>query len=180
MRDCTAMALLDEIRRFPGALARDEMTLAMTRGLPAAGLADALSGPEFRVTPVSGDWTSARLRALLASLHGLDAVGVLACLSAADLAADDTPDRALRDWLEGGFPPLWTSHRRGRRYAALDGTLTDGDRTLVSVVDGGTHLQPAELLAHSLRGNGILLVTPIADDVRELVEAAGLLTLPWA
>ncbi|GAA1960532.1 hypothetical protein GCM10009754_33920 [Amycolatopsis minnesotensis] len=174
------MALLDEIQRFPGALARDEMALAATRGLPAAGLADALSRPEFLVTPVSGDWTAARLRALLASLHGLDAVGVLACLSAEDLVADDTPDRALRDWLDGGIPPLWTSRRRGSRYAALDGTLTVGDRTLVSVVDEGAHLQPAEMLAHSLRDNGILLVTPIADDVAALVRSAGLLPSPWA
>ncbi|GHF17998.1 hypothetical protein GCM10017786_59670 [Amycolatopsis deserti] len=195
------MALLDEVRWFPGAarlvdLARPEMpqqksesaafvTLVSLRahGIPvtsqddtasagsspastAAAIAE-LSGGELTAVVAEGAWTAAALRAILAGVPELD-VTLVAFVDTADLGAPDTPDRALRDYLDGGLPPFWSSRWRTRNPVFLAGTVSGPGGTLVAIVDGyrsagrdGVHLQMLDRVVAALRG--LLLVVPAAD-----------------
>ncbi|WP_116109872.1 DUF6885 family protein [Amycolatopsis ruanii] len=195
------MALLDEVRWFPGAarlvdLARAEMpqqksesaafvTLVSLRahGIAVASQDDTasagsspasaaaaiaeLSGGELTAVPAEGAWTAAALRAILAGVPELD-VTLVAFVDTADLGAPDTPDRALRDYLDGGLPPFWSSRWHARNPVFLAGTVSGPGGTLVAVVDGyrsigrdGVHLQMLDRVVAALRG--LLLVVPAAD-----------------
>ncbi|WP_199431751.1 DUF6885 family protein [Qaidamihabitans albus] len=165
-------------------------------GTSAAGVARAvakLSGGELAAVPACGDWTVPALRTLLGELGGLSRVAVIANVDTAAFAAQDTPPRALRDYLEAGLPPLWTSRWRVGHFVLLAGTLPGRLGTLVSVVDTypslgerGVHLQPIEFAVAALRREdlapgGLLLVVPVAEApaARAAVTAAGLRSELW-
>jgi hypothetical protein len=124
------VSLLAEVRPFP-------------RAFPAG---------TRRVT-ATGEWDTGALARLLLGVHGLRTAVVTAEVDAGELGSPDTPERALRDYLETGVPPLWTSPWSGRRTAVLGGTLSGPEGTIASIVDGllPAHLQPLHWLAAGLR-----------------------------
>ncbi|MFD9889175.1 DUF6885 family protein [Amycolatopsis sp. NPDC059027] len=152
-------------------------------GTSAAGLAaaiDELSGARLATVPVTGEWSTDALFDLLVSLWELPRVAVVAQLDAAELGADDTPERALLDYLDTGVPPLWTARWRpaARHFVLLAGIRIGAEGTLVSVVDtypslgdNGVHDQPLEWVTAALRSgpSGVLLV---ADADQALVAGA--------
>ncbi|WP_158883010.1 DUF6885 family protein [Amycolatopsis anabasis] len=165
-------------------------------GSSAAGVARAvetLSGQRLRAVPASGEWAAANLERLLSGVHGLPRGAVIANVATAEFAAQDTPDRAFADYLDGGLPPLWTSRWRVGHFVLFGGTLSGTGGVLVSVVDTyptlgrfGVHLQPVDRLAAALRRDGmtpggLLLVVPAeaAAAAAELVADAGLRTELW-
>ncbi|GAB3577024.1 hypothetical protein GCM10027445_42020 [Amycolatopsis endophytica] len=209
------MALLDEVRWFPGAerlvaLARAEMpqqksesaafaTLVSLRAhaiavesqddTASAGSSPAtasaaigeLSGGRLTAVTAEGTWTAKALNAVFAGVPELPDLSLLAFVDTSGFGAPDTPDRALRDYLEGGLPPFWSSRWRARHFVILGGTLTGPGGTLVAIVDGyrpvgrdGVHLQLLDRVVAALRG--LLLVVPSADapTARALVARAGL------
>ncbi|WP_232376128.1 DUF6885 family protein [Amycolatopsis aidingensis] len=165
-------------------------------GTSAAGVAHAierLSAGGLAAVPASGDWDPAALGTLLRAAHGLDRAAVLANVATGLFGAQDTPQRALQDYLHTGMPPLWMSRWRVGHFVILGGTITGAEGTLVSVVDTypslgdrGVHLQPVEHLAAALRREGsapggVLLVVPAgqAATARRIVTAAGLRPELW-
>ncbi|WP_245574026.1 DUF6885 family protein [Amycolatopsis nigrescens] len=165
-------------------------------GTSAAGIATAvetLSGGALRAVPAAGDWTASKLGRLLDLVHLLPRVAVIANVDTAELGAQDTPEQALRDYLETGMPPLWASRWRVGHFALIGGTLIGDGGTLVSIVDtyaslgrDGVHLQLVENLANALlrKGmspGGLLLVVAAeqAGAAANLVESTGLLARPW-
>ncbi|MEU3270800.1 hypothetical protein ABZ639_08125 [Saccharomonospora sp. NPDC006951] len=165
-------------------------------GTSAAGVVTAvetLSGGALGVVPVCGDWDVTRLLALFAGLSDLRSVAVIGNVDTGAFAAQDTPDRALRDYLATGMPPLWMSRWKAGHFVFLAGLLVGEEGAVVSVVDTypslgerGLHVQPIECVAAALRRErmnpgGLLLVVP-AEDVpytRYLVLAAGLRPRLW-
>lgn len=161
------MSLLAEVRGFPRVLASARLTARVT---------------------ATGEWDVDKLARLLEGVHGLRTAAVVADVDAAELGAPDTPDRALRDYLETGLPPLWSSRWAGRCSVVLGGTLTGSSGAVVSVVDSVpplgdnlVHLQPLDWLAAGLRGEatspGAVLLDVEAEDVgaaTRAVAAAGL------
>jgi hypothetical protein len=147
----------------------------------------------IKVVAVKGAWDAGNLVALLEGAHALAEVKVFAEVDVAELAAVDTPERALRDYLETGTPPLWTSQHRGIKTVKLGGTLAGRSGTLVSIVDSmpqladnRCHLQPVNWLVASLRRDAglsgvLLLVVPgeLAKAAARLVECAGLRSEFW-
>ncbi|WP_027947049.1 DUF6885 family protein [Amycolatopsis taiwanensis] len=136
------MTLLDQVRWFPGARAlvspfRDE--------IEAPGpLCGRNLGPK---------WTVDGFSALLSGLYKHSWVAPVAIVDLHGLGADDTPDRALLDYLEGGLPPLWTSRRHGLRSMLIAGTVTGPGGTVLAVVenDGRVRFQVIERLVYALR-----------------------------
>lgn len=165
------MALLDDVR-----------------GFPAPGLV-----PADTVLAARGAWDVDNLTALLAGAHGLAEVQVFAEVDVAELAAVDTPERALADFLETGVPPLWSSQHRGIKTVKLGGTLTGPAGTCVSIVgseprlaDDQAHLQPLNWLVAALRRDGdepgvVVFVVPaeLAADVARVIADAGLRAESW-
>ncbi|HEV7980941.1 DUF6885 family protein [Amycolatopsis sp.] len=107
-----------------------------------------------RVT-ATGEWDTDVLARLLLGVHGLRTAAVTAEVDAGELGSPDTPERALRDYLDTGIPPLWTSPWSGHRAVVLGGTLSGPEGTIASIVDGSmslpVHLQPLDWLAAGLR-----------------------------
>lgn len=165
------MALLDDVRRFP-----------------APGLV-----PADAVLAARGAWDIDKLTALLQGAHGLTEVKVFAEVDAAELAAVDTPERALVDFLETGVPPLWSSQHRGVKTVKLGGTLTGARGTLVSIVgseprlaDDQAHLQPLNWIVAALRRDDgapgvVVFVVPgeLSGDVARVITDAGLRVESW-
>jgi|SRR5437764_7886587 len=183
--------------RPPGARGRTDFRLPFADdpaggGTSAAGLATAiatLSGEALRAVPVAGEWSTETLFDLLAGLWDLPRVAVIARVDRSEFGADDTPERALLDYLDTGVPPLWTSRwRPSQHYVLVAGIRIGAEGTLLSIVDtypslgdNGMHDQPLEWITASVRGLGLLLVvdtehTPL---VREVVRTAGLEPRPW-
>ncbi|MEU0470394.1 hypothetical protein ABZ215_40905 [Amycolatopsis sp. NPDC006131] len=156
----------------------DTASAGSSPGSAAAAIAE-LSGGELTAVAAEGGWTAAGLRAILAGVPELDAT-LVAFVDTADLGAPDTPDTALRDYLDGGLPPFWSSRWRTRNPVFLAGVLSGPGGTLVAIVDGyptagrdGVHLQLLDRVVAALRG--LLLVVPAADmaAARALVARAG-------
>lgn len=126
------MSLLTEVRPFP-------------RAFPE----------ETRRITATGEWETDVLTRLLLGVHGLRTAAVTAEVDAGELGSPDTPERALRDYLETGIPPLWTSPWSGRCPVVLGGTVSGPEGTVASIVDGlaapVVHLQPLDWLAAGLR-----------------------------
>lgn len=190
------MSLLDELHWFPGGAALVRQIAPVVVGNSAAEVASAvgtLSGAGLRAVPASGDWTTSKLERLLAGVHQLPRVAVIADVAAGEFGARDTPDRAFLDYLEGGLPPMWSSREQVGPFVLLDGTLTGQGGTVVSIVDAyptqgrrGVHLQVIERLTAALRREGsapggLLLVVPTehADNAADLITTAGLHTELW-
>jgi hypothetical protein len=165
------VALLDYVRQFP-----------------APGLV-----PADTVLAARGAWDIDNLTALLEGTHGLAEVKVFAELDAAELAAVDTPERALSDFLETGVPPLWSSQHRGVKTVKLGGTLTGAGGTLVSIVgseprlaDDQAHLQPLNWIVAALRRDDgdpgvVVFVVPgeLSGDVAQVITDADLRVESW-
>ena len=134
-----------------------------------------------RVT-ATGEWDTDALARLLLGVHGLRAAAVIAEVDAGELGSPDTPERALRDYLDTGIPPLWTSPWSGRCTVVLGGTLSGPEGTIASIVDSspslGEHLQPLDWLAAGLReARGVVHLDVVPGDVEmaaQVVFSAGL------
>ncbi|WP_328614880.1 hypothetical protein OHS18_44720 [Amycolatopsis sp. NBC_00355] len=175
--------------RLPPRVVRDPVT-AGTRASALATAVGALSGGALTAVPATGEWTTGSLFDLLAGLWDLPRVAVIARIDGAELGADDTPERALLDYLDTGVPPLWTSRWRppGGHFVLLAGIRIGAEGTLVSVVDtypslgdNGIHDQPVEWLTAALAGLGVLLVVDAdrAAVAREAVRVANLTPSFW-
>lgn len=154
---------------------------------------DVLSDGALVAVPASGRWDTATLGAVLAGCGGLSRVAAIGNVDTGCFAAHDTPDRALRDYLDDGIPPLWTSRWRAGHFVLLAGVLPGTAGTLVSVVDtypslgrNGVHLQPLGHVAAALRREGtapggMLLVVRAAERDRAVgvVTDAGLRPELW-
>jgi hypothetical protein len=182
--------------RANGIAVESQGEVAAAAGRSAAGVVEAVetfSSQRLRVIPASGEWTADRLGSLLAGLYELPGVVVIAQVAPGELNAQDTPDRAFRDYLDGGIPPLWTSRRRTGHFVVLGGTISGDAAAVVSVVDTnpslgtrGVHLQTLDRLAAALRREkmspgGLLLVVPAAAAERAAgtVVSAGLRPGIW-
>ncbi|MBK1788727.1 DUF6885 family protein [Prauserella cavernicola] len=167
--------------------------LAGTSAIGVARAIETLSGGTLCAVPASGNWTESSVRALLAGARGLPLVALIANVDTGSFAAPDTPERALRDYLDTGIVPLWTSRWRVGHFVLVAGALTSVEGTLVSVVDtyeslgyNGVHLQPVGHLAAALRrdggapGGALLVVPPTAAEAAGAVVAdAGLRAELW-
>lgn len=154
---------------------------------------DVLSEGALTVVPASGEWTAAAVLRVLGGVRALTRVTVIANVDTAAFAAPDTPDRALRDYLDAGLAPLWMSRWRIGHFVVLSGILPGRRGTLVSVVDTypglgerGVHLQPTEYVAAALRRDGmapggLLVVVPAGEAAaaRAVVTDAGLRVGLW-
>ncbi|SFQ61046.1 hypothetical protein SAMN05421810_110202 [Amycolatopsis arida] len=165
-------------------------------GTSAAGLARAvrrLSADRLRAVPARGDWTATALRRLLTGVERLPVVALVANVATGELAAPDTPWRAVADYLATGMPPLWLSRWRVGHFVLVAGRLDGPEGSAAVVVDGypslgerGVYLQPLPHLAAALRREGrapggVLLVVRAADAAaaRDVVLAAGLTPRLW-
>ncbi|MDQ0380202.1 DUF6885 family protein [Amycolatopsis thermophila] len=158
---------------------QDDTACAGAAPATAAEAIGTLSGGRLTAVVAQGEWTASALKAILAGVPELPDVTLVAFVDTEDFGAPDTPERALRDYLEGGLPPFWGSRWRARHCVFLGGTI-EGAGTLVAIVDGyrsfgrdGVHLQLLDRVAAALRG--LLLVVPAADApaARALVARAG-------
>lgn len=133
--------LLDQVHWFPGA--RALIFPAHKEIAPPGPLCGRPLGPERTVEEFG---------AFLAGLYEYSWVAPVATVDLHDLGADDTPDRAFLDYLDGGIPPLWTSRRTGLRSVLLAGTVTGPGGTVVPVVenDGCVRFQIIERLVYAL------------------------------
>ncbi|MFF5989070.1 DUF6885 family protein [Prauserella flavalba] len=187
----------------PGEKGRADFRLALPRtpdparaGTSAIGVARAietLSGGTLAAVPARGEWSASVLAWLLGGLRELPLVAVIANVDTAAFAAPDTPPRALRDYLDTGLVPLWTSRWRVGHFVFVAGVLPGAEGTLVSIVDtyeslgdNGVHLQPIGHVAAALRREGgapggLLLVVPAAaaEAVRAVVTGSGLRAELW-
>ncbi|MEA5365963.1 hypothetical protein VA596_41000 [Amycolatopsis sp., V23-08] len=163
---------------------------AGTRVSALATAVATLSGGTLTAVPAVGEWTTGSVFDLLVGLWDLPRVAVIARIDGAELGADDTPERALLDYLDTGVPPLWTSRWRppGGHFVLLAGIRIGAEGTLLSVVDtyaslgdNGIHDQPLEWITAALAGLGMLVVvdTDRAAVAREAVRAAGLTPSFW-
>lgn len=147
-------------------------------GTPVAGLGRAVeefSGESLAAVPAAGDWTAARLTALLDGVTADGPVGVLAALRTGELVAAATP---VADLDAGARPgPDWSV----AHVVALWGRRDGPDGPLLAVADTypqlgspdlgpGLHLQPADRVAAALGHGGLVLVGP--DRRREALTAA--------
>jgi hypothetical protein len=162
-------------------------------GTRVAALADAvssLSRGALAAVPVTGEWTAEALLDLLVGLWDLPRVAVIAHVDAAEFGAQDTPERALLDYLDTGIPPLWTSRWRppGGHFVLVAGVRLGAEGTLLSIVDtypslgdNGIHCQPAEWVTAGLHGLGLLIVvdTPEVPMVHDAVGNAELAASFW-
>ncbi|MEU6645432.1 hypothetical protein ABZ863_23165 [Saccharomonospora sp. NPDC046836] len=199
----TVLASGDEPSWPPGECGRADFRLTLpvaggsaSAGTSAIGLARAietLSHGELAAVPASGEWTVPALGRLLDGARRLGRVVVIANVDTGKFAAHDTPQRLLRDYLDAGEIPLWTSRWRVGHFVLVAGMSTGTAGTLVSVVDTypslgeqGVHLQPIENLAAALRRKGMapggMLLIVRADwagAARALVTDAGLRAQLW-
>ncbi|MCO7197361.1 helix-turn-helix domain-containing protein, partial [Pseudonocardia sp. McavD-2-B] len=151
-------------------------------GTPVAGLGRAVeefSGESLAAVPATGDWTAARLTALLDAVTAVTAdgpVGVLAALWTGELVAAATPvadlDAGVRpgpDWSVAHVVALWGSRDGpfGPLLAVADTYPQLGSPDL----GPGLHLQPTDRVAVALgHGGGLVLVGP--DRRRDALTAA--------
>lgn len=182
-----APADADYLRGLPVA-ADDERA-----GTPVAGLGRAVeefSGESLAAVPATGDWTAARLTALLDAVTAVTAdgpVGVLAALWTGELVAAGTPvadlDAGVRpgpDWSVAHVVALWGSRDGpgGPLLAVADTYPQLGSPDL----GPGLHLQPTDRVAVALgHGGGLVLVGPDRrrDALTAAVGAAGLSPCWW-
>lgn len=159
-------------------------------GTPVAGLGRAVeefSGESLAAVPAAGDWTAARLTALLDAVTADGPVGVLAALRTGELVAAATP---VADLDAGGRPgPDWSV----AHVVALWGRRDGPGGPLLAVADTypqlgspdlgpGLHLQPTDRVAVALgHGGGLVLVGPDRrrDALTAAVGAAGLSPCWW-
>lgn len=162
-------------------------------GTPVAGLGRAVeefSGESLAAVPATGDWTAARLTALLDAVTAVTAdgpVGVLAALWTGELVAAATPvadlDAGVRpgpDWSVAHVVALWGSRDGpfGPLLAVADTYPQLGSPDL----GPGLHLQPTDRVAVALgHGGGLVLVGPDRrrDALTAAVGAAGLSPCWW-
>ncbi|HKS47583.1 MAG TPA: hypothetical protein VJT49_21220 [Amycolatopsis sp.] len=139
--------LLERVHWFP---ATRQLVFVPRNGIELPG--------RLRGLPVSREWTVEEFGLFLAGLYGRRWVAPLATVDSGDLGAEDTPERALLDYLDGGLPPLWRSGRTGVRNVLLGGTVTGPGGAVVCVVDtdGSVHFQTIERFVEAVQG--ILLV----------------------
>ncbi|TKG69608.1 DUF6885 family protein [Prauserella endophytica] len=187
----------------PGEKGRADFRLALPRtadparaGTSAIGVVRAietLSEGALAVVPASGEWSASVVARLLDGVRGLALVAVIANVDTGAFAAPDTPPRALRDYLDTGLVPLWTSRWRVGHFVLVAGVLSGEEGILVSIVDtyeslgdNGVHLQPIGHVAAALRREGgapggVLLVVPAAeaDAARAVVTGSGLRAELW-
>ncbi|SFB45586.1 hypothetical protein SAMN05216266_11270 [Amycolatopsis marina] len=147
-----------------------------------------LSGDRLRAVPVRGPWTAEAVYELLGTLMRLSAVVPIATVDTGSFAAPDTPQRALRDFLDTGLPPLWMSAHRAAEVVFVGGLVYGRRAALACVLDTApvgdaadghrVHLQPLPHLAAALHDAGMLLVVPAAEaaDAGRIVTQAGLRT----
>jgi len=158
---------------------QDDSGSAGTTPRSMAGAVEELSGGLLTTAVAEGAWTAGALRAILAGVPELPDVTLVAFVDTTHLGAQDTPERALRDYLAGGMPPFWSSPWHARHCVFLGGTI-EGVGTLVAIVDtdravgqDGVHLQMLDRVAAAL--HGLVLVVPAADAAaaRALAARAG-------
>jgi hypothetical protein len=141
-----------------------------------------LSGDRLRAVPVLGPWTAETVGLLLDAIMRLSAVVPIAAVDTGSFAAQDTPQRALRDFLDTGLPPLWMSAHRTAEVVFVGGILRGREGALACVLDVApthhVHLQPLPHLAAALHDAGMLLVVRAAEAgrARRIVGEAGLRT----
>jgi uncharacterized protein DUF6885 len=143
------LALLDQVRWFSGAR---ELVFLPRNEIAVPG--------RLRGIPISREWTVEGLLALLGEWHERCWVAPVATVDVAGLGADDTPERALVDHLDGGLPPMWSSRQEGTRALLIAGTVTGPGGTVLPVMagDGRVRFQTIERMAGALWE--ILLVVP--------------------
>nr|WP_243870158.1 hypothetical protein [Amycolatopsis granulosa] len=174
--------------RAPGlaAAGQDGAVVAPMSPETAAEAVATLSDGRLTAVVANGAWTAAALDSILSGVPELDAA-VVAVVDTADLGAPDTPERALRDYLDGGLPPFWSFPCRARSFVFLAGTVTGPGGTLLAIVDtqrgagrDAVHLQLLDRVVAALRG--LLLVVPAGDAAaaRALVARAGFSARPRA
>lgn len=178
--ESTALVTLVSVRAHGvTAPAQDDAAVAARSPETVADAVARLSEGRLTAVAADGAWTAAALEAILSGVPELDAA-VVAVVDTADLGAPDTPDRALRDYLDGGLPPFWSFPCRARKFVFLAGTITGPGGTLLAIVDtergvgrDGVHLQLLDRVVAALRG--LLLVVPAGDAAaaRALVARAG-------
>lgn len=193
----------DEQSRPAGEPSRQDFRLTLSRtsdpaqaGTSAVGLAHGiakLGHGRLVAVPARGQWSGVRLGRLLDGVAALERVAVLANVTTAEFGAQDTPQRALSDYIATGVPPLWSSQWRVGHFVSLIGVLRGEVGTLVAIVDTypslgerGLHLQPVERVAAALNREGmspggVLLVVDEEDSsaARAAVVAAGLADQLW-
>jgi hypothetical protein len=147
------LTLLEQARWFPGV--HDLISLPPEEIRLPTGLVG---------RPVRRKWTTGSLAEFLAALHDRSWVVPVATVDRAGLGADDTPERALLDYLGGGLPPLWNSRREGIRNVVLAGTVTGPGGIVVLTVEGAAkpRFQVIERLVTAVRE--ILLIVPARKD----------------
>lgn len=187
----------------PAERGRDDFRLTLSHthdparaGTSAVGLAQSItriSGDRLLVVPGSGPWSAERLARLLDAAHTLDGVCVLANVSTAEFGAQDTPARALEDYLSSGLLPMWSSRWQVGHFVLIGGTLAGDVGTLVAIVDtypslgeNGLHLQPIErvaaaLIREGMSPGGLLLVVPAEQEpaAQQVIADAGLCVAWW-
>ncbi|WP_116041032.1 DUF6885 family protein [Amycolatopsis palatopharyngis] len=144
-----------------------------------------LSAGRLRAVPVLGPWTAEFVCLLLEAAMRLSAVVPIAAVDTGSFAAADTPQRALRDFLDTGLPPLWMSAHRTAEVVFVGGLLRGREGALACVLDTApghrAQLQPLSHLAAALHDAGMLLVVHAAEAgrARRIVTEAGLRTRTW-
>ena len=151
-------------------------------GTSAHGVARAISElSEGRLTavPASGGWTAGSL------LHLLDSVRapVIANILTGELWDPSVTDEQVESYLEAGIDEGPASAWRVGHFLAIAHVVHGGAAPLLVLVDSYPsrvmHRQPAQRVAESLRGRGLLLVAENPDAARAQVRAAGLEPVLW-
>jgi hypothetical protein len=142
----------------PGRRPSAELPVGDPAGTSAHGVARAieeLSGGALTAVPASGEWTAARLVALL---DGLEDPVVIANVFTG---------------------PLWEDWQVGH-FVAIAGVVGEGRIALRdSYETRRSHIHPAERVAAALEGRGLLILTEEPEDVREHVLEVGLQADLW-
>ena len=197
----TALGTSPEARVLPpGEPGRDDFRVELPvagvgepGGTSATGVARAvaeLSGGALTVVPASGDWSGARLRALLERLAALEApLTCIANLRTGALWGTHPAPAELLAYLEtgdaaAGPPAEWDVGH----FVALLGLVAGRRGALVAVADSyrslghdGVHLQPAERVAEALGARGLLVAVERSARAaaEQAVAAAELRCEPW-
>jgi hypothetical protein len=138
-----------------------------------------LSGGRLSAVPATGEWTATRLLDLLAGVEG----PVIANVLTGELWDPAVGDEQVEDYLETGADDGPESRWRVGHFLAIAELIRGPVGTLLVLADSypsrATHRQPAERVAASLRGRGLLVVTGEPGEVRAAVEATGLTAELW-